>query len=135
MSIASVHIFWILSRGTGIAAILVAGLAVTAGLLAGRGRLMKLGKFGGFIGCTNYPECRYTRQFTSGNGAPDGGIEDGPGRSPNGGWPFTSCHACNAARFAGGTSGVQSSSGPGTGTASAVASRSVTICCGRTGKA
>ena len=46
MSIASVHIFWILSRGTGIAAILVAGLAVTAGLLAGRGRLMKLGKFG-----------------------------------------------------------------------------------------
>ena len=35
MSIASIHIFWILSRGTGIAAILVAGLAVTAGLLAG----------------------------------------------------------------------------------------------------
>jgi DNA topoisomerase-1 len=40
------------------------------------GRLsLKLGKFGGFIGCTNYPECRYTRQLATGNGAaPDGGI-------------------------------------------------------------
>jgi DNA topoisomerase-1 len=34
------------------------------------GRLsLKLGKFGGFIGCTNYPECRYTRQFAAGDGA------------------------------------------------------------------
>src|SRR2546423_4566347 len=34
------------------------------------GRLsLKLGKFGGFIGCTNYPECRYTRQLAPGNGA------------------------------------------------------------------
>jgi DNA topoisomerase I len=33
------------------------------------GRLsLKLGKFGGFIGCTNYPECRFTRQFAAGNG-------------------------------------------------------------------
>ncbi|MGH6770618.1 MAG: topoisomerase C-terminal repeat-containing protein, partial [Xanthobacteraceae bacterium] len=43
------------------------------------GRLsLKLGKFGGFIGCTNYPECRYTRQLASGNGAnggPDGGMK------------------------------------------------------------
>ena len=30
----------------------------------GTGRLgLKLGKFGAFIGCTNYPECRYTRQL------------------------------------------------------------------------
>jgi DNA topoisomerase-1 len=35
---------------------------------------LKLGKFGGFIGCTSYPECRYTRPLTvaadgsSGNG-------------------------------------------------------------------
>ncbi|MFZ2872016.1 type I DNA topoisomerase [Zavarzinia sp.] len=30
----------------------------------GTGRLsLKLGKFGAFIGCTNYPECRFTRQF------------------------------------------------------------------------
>ena len=40
------------------------------------GRLsLKLGKFGGFIGCTNYPECRYTRQFSNGHGAPDGGMK------------------------------------------------------------
>jgi DNA topoisomerase-1 len=37
------------------------------------GRLsLKLGKFGGFIGCTNYPECRFTRQFAPGNGANGG---------------------------------------------------------------
>jgi DNA topoisomerase-1 len=30
------------------------------------GRLnLKLGKFGAFIGCSNYPECRYTRQFAA----------------------------------------------------------------------
>jgi len=43
------------------------------------GRLsLKLGKFGGFIGCTNYPECRYTRQLApgnGGNGGPDGGMK------------------------------------------------------------
>jgi DNA topoisomerase-1 len=39
----------------------------------GTGRLsLKLGRFGGFIGCTNYPECRYTRQFSAGaNASPD----------------------------------------------------------------
>ena len=39
---------------------------------------LKLGKFGGFIGCTNYPECRYTRQLApgnGGNGGPDGGMK------------------------------------------------------------
>ncbi|MEA2905671.1 MAG: topoisomerase, partial [Alphaproteobacteria bacterium] len=37
---------------------------------------LKLGKFGGFIGCTNYPECRYTRQFSaSAEGSPDGGMK------------------------------------------------------------
>ena len=45
----------------------------------GAGRLsLKLGKFGGFIGCSNYPDCRYTRQLatTAGaNGAPDGGMK------------------------------------------------------------
>jgi DNA topoisomerase-1 len=38
----------------------------------GSGRLnLKLGRFGAFIGCTNYPECRYTRQLGRGdeNGA------------------------------------------------------------------
>lgn len=46
MSGTGTHIFWILSRGTGIAAILLASLSVIAGLLAGRGRLFKLGRFG-----------------------------------------------------------------------------------------
>ncbi len=37
---------------------------------------LKLGKFGGFIGCTNYPECRYTRQLSvSADGVPDGGMK------------------------------------------------------------
>lgn len=43
----------------------------------GSGRLsLKLGKFGGFIGCTNYPDCRYTRQLSAApDGAPNGGIK------------------------------------------------------------
>jgi len=39
------------------------------------GRLsLKIGKFGAFIGCSNYPECRFTRQLadTSGAGATTG---------------------------------------------------------------
>src|SRR5438874_1439849 len=37
------------------------------------GRLsLKLGKFGGFIGCSNYPDCRYTRQLAPTNGGADG---------------------------------------------------------------
>ncbi len=41
------------------------------------GRLsLKLGKFGAFIGCSNYPECRYTRQLSAGNGGNgDGGMK------------------------------------------------------------
>ncbi|HEY8267971.1 MAG TPA: topoisomerase C-terminal repeat-containing protein, partial [Xanthobacteraceae bacterium] len=36
----------------------------------GTGRLnLKIGRFGGFVGCSNYPECRYTRQLMSTNGA------------------------------------------------------------------
>ena len=32
----------------------------------GTGRIgLKLGRFGGFIGCSNYPECRYTRQLSA----------------------------------------------------------------------
>lgn len=52
----------------------------------GTGRLnLKVGKFGAFVGCTNYPECRYTRPLaTGGNGEnadrvlgqdPDTGLE------------------------------------------------------------
>jgi DNA topoisomerase-1 len=35
----------------------------------GNGRLgLKLGKFGAFIGCSNYPECRFTRKLAISNG-------------------------------------------------------------------
>jgi DNA topoisomerase I len=38
----------------------------------GNGRLgLKLGRFGSFVGCSNYPECRYTRQI--GQSAEDAG--------------------------------------------------------------
>ncbi|WP_334175554.1 type I DNA topoisomerase, partial [Pseudoxanthobacter sp.] len=45
----------------------------------GNGRLsLKMGKFGSFIGCSNYPECRYTRQIAKA-GEGDKAIEgDGP---------------------------------------------------------
>ncbi|WP_284223901.1 DNA topoisomerase, partial [Brevundimonas denitrificans] len=44
------------------------------------GRLgLKTGRFGAFIGCTNYPECRYTRQLgTSGDDDGSSEIDDGP---------------------------------------------------------
>ncbi len=36
----------------------------------GDGQLsLKIGKFGAFIGCSNYPECRYTRQLGNGDDA------------------------------------------------------------------
>ena len=46
------------------------------------GRLsLKLGKYGSFVGCTNYPECKFTRQMTAGGDAasaiPAEGIELG----------------------------------------------------------
>jgi DNA topoisomerase-1 len=56
------------------------------------GRLgLRLGKFGAFIGCSNYPECRFTRQLTvaGDSAAPEGG-GDGPralGLDPQSGLP------------------------------------------------
>jgi DNA topoisomerase-1 len=39
---------------------------------------LKLGKFGAFIGCSNYPECGYTRQLGEANGDGEAGaMEDG----------------------------------------------------------
>src|SRR5689334_4421559 len=56
------------------------------------GRLsLKLGKYGAFIGCANYPECRYTRRLAIENGeAPEGDV--GPkllGEDPASGLPVT----------------------------------------------
>ncbi len=42
------------------------------------GRLsLKLGKFGAFIGCSHYPECRYTRPLVVDDAAEGGGTADG----------------------------------------------------------
>jgi len=51
----------------------------------GSGRLsLKLGKFGAFVGCSNYPECKYTRQLAA------TGVEgEGDGSSADGGQPGT----------------------------------------------
>ncbi|MDC9826104.1 type I DNA topoisomerase [Devosia sp. ZB163] len=45
----------------------------------GTGQLsLKLGKFGAFIGCSNYPECRYTMQLSdAATGAAEAGTGDG----------------------------------------------------------
>jgi DNA topoisomerase-1 len=46
----------------------------------GDGKLsLKLGKFGAFIGCSNYPECRYTRQLAAANGNGNGEDAGGDG--------------------------------------------------------
>ncbi|MBA2772070.1 MAG: type I DNA topoisomerase [Sphingomonas sp.] len=48
----------------------------------GNGRLsLRGGKFGAFVACSNYPECRYTQQFGQGGGeqAQDGPVDFGGG--------------------------------------------------------
>jgi DNA topoisomerase-1 len=35
---------------------------------------LKVGKFGGFVGCSNYPECKYTVQFSQITDAKNGGL-------------------------------------------------------------
>ncbi len=56
----------------------------------GNGRLsLKTGKFGAFVACSNYPECRYTRQFAGDGGAAEAA---GPlllGLDPASGEPVT----------------------------------------------
>jgi DNA topoisomerase-1 len=36
------------------------------------------GRFGAFIACSNYPECKYTRRFAQAGGASDAGADSGP---------------------------------------------------------
>jgi DNA topoisomerase I len=61
----------------------------------GTGKLsLKLGKFGAFIGCSNYPECRYTRQLAAAgaNGNGEDAAGDGVrklGRDPESGLEVT----------------------------------------------
>ncbi len=58
----------------------------------GDGRLsLRGGKFGSFIACSNYPNCRYTRQFggeSNGNGSADTGPRE-LGNDPETGEPIT----------------------------------------------
>jgi DNA topoisomerase-1 len=55
----------------------------------GDGRLsLKLGRFGAFVGCTNYPECRYTRQLGQKEGDAVNGTRE-LGTDPNTGEPIT----------------------------------------------
>jgi len=63
----------------------------------GAGRLsLKLGKFGAFIGCSNYPECRFTRPLAVAGNGENGGADDGMnggarelGNDPVSGLPVT----------------------------------------------
>ncbi|HKH28976.1 MAG TPA: topoisomerase C-terminal repeat-containing protein, partial [Sphingomicrobium sp.] len=49
----------------------------------GNGRLsLRGGKFGAFVACSNYPECRYTQKF--GQGGADGQASEGPQDLGNG---------------------------------------------------
>jgi DNA topoisomerase-1 len=59
--------------------------------VCGTGRLnLKLGKFGAFIGCSNYPECRYTRPLSPSEEAPGAGAEPKLlGNDPETGEPIT----------------------------------------------
>ena len=52
---------------------------------------LKVGKFGAFVGCSNYPECRFTRQFSDTNNTGDGASPDGRllGVDPETGLPVT----------------------------------------------
>ena len=53
------------------------------------GRLaLRGGKFGAFVACANYPECKYTRQFAQPGGEGEGGGEDATlGTDPESGLP------------------------------------------------
>lgn len=60
--------------------------------LCGDGRLsLRGGRFGAFIACSNYPECKYTRKFGQPGSSGDGG-DSGPevlGTDPDTGLPIT----------------------------------------------
>ncbi|HUQ13880.1 MAG TPA: type I DNA topoisomerase [Novosphingobium sp.] len=52
----------------------------------GEGRLsLRGGKFGAFVACSNYPECKYTRQFAQPGGAQGSGENGALGKDPDSG--------------------------------------------------
>ena len=45
----------------------------------GEGRLaLRGGKFGAFVACSNYPDCKFTRRFAQGGGEAEAGADSGP---------------------------------------------------------
>ncbi len=38
---------------------------------------LKVGRFGAFVGCSNYPDCKFTRQFTKNGGGAEGELAQG----------------------------------------------------------
>ena len=62
--------------------------------LCNQGQLsLKVGRFGAFIGCSNYPECRYTRQLKTGD-AENGEAAATPGDTALGTDPDTGLPVC-----------------------------------------
>ncbi|WP_037449541.1 type I DNA topoisomerase, partial [Sinorhizobium fredii] len=62
--------------------------------VCGTGKLsLKLGKYGAFVGCSNYPECNYTRQLSSdSNGDAEAAVSNEPqslGKDPHTGEEIT----------------------------------------------
>ncbi|WP_312409967.1 type I DNA topoisomerase [Shinella sp.] len=62
--------------------------------VCGTGKLsLKLGKFGAFVGCSNYPECNYTRQLSADGGSDaDASVSNEPqslGKDPHTGEEIT----------------------------------------------
>lgn len=56
----------------------------------GVGRLaLRGGRYGAFIACSNYPECKFTRKFGQAGGAADAGEEGEIGKDPETGLPIT----------------------------------------------
>ena len=58
----------------------------------GAGRLsLRGGRYGAFVACSNYPECKFTRKFAQpgGNGAEGGGEDDELGKHPETGEAIT----------------------------------------------
>ena len=55
----------------------------------GAGRLsLRGGRFGAFVACSNYPECKFTRKFAQPGGSADGGDDGELGKHPETGEPI-----------------------------------------------
>lgn len=50
---------------------------------------MRGGRYGAFIACSNYPECKFTRKFAQPGGGQDGGTDGEIGKHPETGEPIT----------------------------------------------